>query len=158
MAVSEAHDHRHCIDQALRQAEHLCALRGVRLTRIRRKVLELVWTSHVAVKAYDLLADIKPFEQSAQPATIYRALDFLREQGLIHRLESLNAFIGCAAAQHEPGVLLLICNRCQSVEERPAPEINAAISSATLASGFIPEQTNLEVRGLCSVCSASPIL
>ena len=88
------HNHSECVSEALGTAEQLCIERGVQLTPIRNKVLELIWESHKAVKAYELLDRIKPLKEAAKPATIYRALDFLIEQGLIHRVESLNAFVG----------------------------------------------------------------
>ncbi|MGZ8196385.1 MAG: transcriptional repressor, partial [Methylosarcina sp.] len=88
------HDHSKCVTQALDTAEHLCVVRGVQLTPIRHQVLSLIWESHKAVKAYELLDRLKPLKNAAKPATIYRALDFLIEQGLIHRIESLNAFVG----------------------------------------------------------------
>ncbi|MBM4202103.1 MAG: hypothetical protein FJ189_12570, partial [Gammaproteobacteria bacterium] len=96
-----AHDHDDCIHRALASAERLCAERGVRFTPVRRRVLELIWRSHEAVKAYDLLEQLKTFDPAAKPTTVYRALDFLREQGLIHRVESLNAFIGCSDVGHQ---------------------------------------------------------
>ena len=94
---SSGHNHNECVSEALITAEHLCIERGVQLTHIRYKVLELIWESHKAVKAYELLDRLKPLQQAAKPATIYRALDFLIEQGLIHRVESLNAFVGAVA-------------------------------------------------------------
>ena len=78
------HDHKKCVNKALSMAAQLCRVRGVQLTPIRHQVLELIWDSHKAVKAYDLLDRIRPQQNAAKPATIYRALDFLIEQGLIH--------------------------------------------------------------------------
>jgi len=116
--VSEAaHDHQNCIDRALKSADRLCGERGVRFTPLRRRVLELIWGSHEAVKAYDLLERLKASDPAAKPSTVYRALDFLLEQGLIHRVESLNAFIGCSHAERSHELLLLICEGCHAVEE-----------------------------------------
>src|SRR5574341_1912488 len=111
-----AHDHEVCQNSAIRKAEQLCMERGVQLTPIRHKVLELIWESHQAAKAYDLLERIKPLPFSAKPATVYRALDFLIEQGLIHRVESLNAFIGCVCSERQHDLLLLICKQCGQIE------------------------------------------
>jgi Fur family transcriptional regulator, zinc uptake regulator len=80
ISAAFAHDHDLCRDKAVQTADKLCTERGVKLTPIRRKALELIWESHRAVKAYDLLDQMKPLQQSAKPATIYRALDFLLEQ------------------------------------------------------------------------------
>jgi Fur family transcriptional regulator, zinc uptake regulator len=150
---SSAHDHRTCIDTALRNAERLCLVRGVRFTPLRRLVLELIWKSHEAVKAYDLLEQLKSFDGSAKPTTIYRALDFLRDQGFVHRIESLNAFIGCSDVDHEHELFLLICDRCNRVWERPAIGVMEAIAGEITAAGFLPRHKALEVHGLCGDCS-----
>jgi Fur family zinc uptake transcriptional regulator len=151
--TNAGHDHLGCVDKAIRTAEQLCARRGARLTPIRRKVLELVWESHRAVKAYDLLARINPLESAAKPATVYRALDFLIEQGLIHRVESLNAFIGCNCSERQHELLLLICNRCQEVDERPAFEVMEALAREIQQAGFTVHRKAIEVHGLCSQCA-----
>ncbi len=151
--TTHTHDHAGCISLAIRKAEQLCINRGARLTPIRRKVLELVWESHRAVKAYDLLDRIRPFEQAAKPATVYRALDFLIEQGLIHRVESLNAFIGCVCSERRHDLLLLICKGCGEVEERPALEVMAAVAGEMRQAGFVVHRQAIEIHGLCSQCA-----
>ena len=153
LPASAKHDHAKCVSSALGTAEQLCIVRGVQLTPIRLQVLELIWESHKAVKAYELLDRIKPLKQDAKPATIYRALDFLIEQGLIHRIESLNAFIGCnsSAEQHEQ--LLLICEQCHEVEERPAIEVMKALSEEIEQAGFIGHSKAIEIKGICGKCS-----
>jgi Fur family zinc uptake transcriptional regulator len=133
-------------------AERLCAQREVRLTPIRRKVLELIWESHRAVKAYDLLDRIKPFEQAAKPATVYRALEFLMEQSLIHRVESLNAFIGCNCSEQRHEQLLLICERCGNVEERMGVDVMAAVAKEMEQAGFTLHRKAIEIHGLCAHC------
>jgi Fur family zinc uptake transcriptional regulator len=146
------HDHKKCVSEALGTAEHLCVVRGVQLTPIRHQVLELIWESHKAVKAYELLDRIKPLMDAAKPATIYRALDFLIEQGLIHRVESLNAFVGCSCSAHQHEQLLLICNNCQEVEERSAPEVMQALSQEIKQAGFIVHSKAIEIHGVCEKC------
>ncbi|MBL1262855.1 transcriptional repressor [Methylomicrobium sp. RS1] len=151
--ASAKHDHTKCISAALDTAEQLCVVRGVQLTPIRLQVLKLIWESHQAVKAYELLDRLKPLKQEAKPATVYRALDFLIEQGLIHRIESLNAFIGChySGQQHEQ--LLLICKECHEVEERSAPAVMDALSSEIDQAGFIAHSKAIEIHGICAKCS-----
>jgi Fur family zinc uptake transcriptional regulator len=151
--ASAKHDHTQCVSAALDTAEQLCGVRGVQLTPIRLQVLKLIWESHQAVKAYELLDRLKPLKQEAKPATIYRALDFLIEQGLIHRIESLNAFIGChySGQQHEQ--LLLICKECHEVEERSAPAVMDALSSEIDQAGFIAHSKAIEIHGVCTKCS-----
>ena len=89
------HRHSECVSDALAAAEQHCREKGNRLTPLRRRVLELVWTNHEPVKAYDVLSDLQADRARAAPPTVYRALDFLQEVGLVHRIESLNAFVGC---------------------------------------------------------------
>ena len=90
------HDHEACIEDALRQADEICGRRGARLTELRRRVLEVVWNTHQPIGAYDIIEALGGGGRSAAPTTIYRVLSFLEEQSLIHRIESLNAYIGCA--------------------------------------------------------------
>jgi len=152
MSAMTGHDHKSCVNKAIHTAEHLCQARGVRLTPIRRRVLELIWDSHKAVKAYDLLERIKPSDYAAKPATVYRALEFLMEQGLIHRVESLNAFVGCVCSESQHELLLLICERCEEVEERPAPDVMSALSREILRAGFLVHHKAIEVHGVCARC------
>ena len=146
------HDHQGCINTAMDAADRLCSERGVRFTPLRRQVLELIWSSHESVKAYDLLDALRSGDKSAKPATVYRTLDFLLEQGFIHRIESLNAFVGCRQPDHCHELLLLICDRCHTVDERPAPGLMAAASQEIGAAGFTPNRQSFEVRGLCAEC------
>ncbi|MDD5462946.1 MAG: transcriptional repressor [Methylococcales bacterium] len=150
------HNHSECVSEALGTAEHLCIERGVQLTPIRHKVLELIWESHKAVKAYELLDSLKPQQQAAKPATIYRALDFLIEQGLIHRVESLNAFIGCRCSGHQHEQLLLICKHCHEVEERPASGVMSALSQEFRQAGFTVHSKAIEIHGICAKCRDLP--
>lgn len=153
-STAPTHDHILCCDEAIQTAEHLCTERGVRLTPTRRKVLELIWESHQAVKAYDLLDRIGPADRSAKPATVYRALDFLLEQGLIHRVESLNAFIGCRCSEKPHEQLLLICVQCHEVEERPGVAVMEAVAKELEQAGFTLHRKAIEVHGLCTQCVA----
>ena len=152
-SLVSSHDHKACIEKAIRKAEQLCVERGAQLTPIRHKILELIWESHQAVKAYDLLERIKPFNDSAKPATVYRALDFLIEQRLIHRVESMNAFIGCNHLESKHDLLLLICELCQEIEERPATKVMKALSLELAEAGFNAQRKSIEIHGICSRCS-----
>ena len=149
------HNHSVCIHTALTTASQLCAERGVQLTAIRQQVLELIWADHHAVKAYDLLERIKPLQSAAKPATIYRALDFLREQGFIHRVESLNAFVGCNDLKSAHEQLLLICKRCENVEERNASAVMMSVSQELALAGFTAHHQAIEIHGICATCTQS---
>lgn len=146
------HNHSDCVQTALNTAMQLCLQRGVQLTDIRKQVLELIWADHHAVKAYDLLERIKPLQAAAKPATIYRALDFLMEQGFVHRVESLNAFIGCCNLKTVHQQLLLICKQCQNVEERAADLVMDALKQELQDAGFIAHHQAIEIQGICADC------
>lgn len=146
------HDHAQCIHKAITIAENLCTSRGVQLTPIRHKILELIWDSHKAIKAYDLLDLLRPSNDGAKPATVYRALDFLLEQGLIHRVESLNAFVGCRSSGTRHDQLLLICTTCHNVEERSAPDVFFALAGEMQNAKFSPQRKTIEIHGLCINC------
>lgn len=143
------HDHSHCIETALREAEIVCVARGVRLTDLRKRVLELVWQSHKAVKAYDLLAALG---SDAKPPTVYRALDFLMEQGLVHKLHSLNAYIGCPSPGHGQSGRFLICTSCDSVAEFQSQDLNTAVFAASKDADFELDGQMIELSGLCKLC------
>jgi len=146
--------HHHSAQDALQHAEALCAARGVRLTPLRRRVLELVQSRTEAVKAYDLLAQLSTEDHAAKPPTVYRALDFLLEQGLVHRVDSLNAFVGCNHPDTPHAAHLLLCTQCGWVQELHSDPLDAAIAQAVAATGFVTHHARLEVQGLCADCAA----
>jgi len=150
----ELHDHRACVTDALEAASRVCRERGAQLTTLRRRVLELIWASHRSVKAYDLMDQLGVDGRPAKPPTVYRALDFLIEQGLVHKVESLNAYVGCPhpVAAHEGQ--FLICVACGRVDEMTDPAVRAAIRSGAEAAGYLPEGQTIEVRGRCAGCRA----
>jgi Fur family zinc uptake transcriptional regulator len=150
--LSVKHDHEQCIRTAISAAEQLCKKRGAKFTPIRHKVLELILTSHKAVKAYDLLDQIRPLNDAAKPATVYRALDFLLEQGLIHRVESLNAFVGCHSSNIQHEQLLLICSRCHNIEERSSPAVMQLLTAELSEVGFTAQKKTIEIFGYCKSC------
>lgn len=121
------HDHAQCSSDALAEAQRICARRGVRLTETRQKVLELIWGDHAAVKAYDLLEQLSGPGRAVRPPTIYRALDFLLENGLIHRIESLNAYVGCPQPGGQHSSQFLICDACSIVIELTGTDVVHAV-------------------------------
>jgi Fur family zinc uptake transcriptional regulator len=151
--MSHCIHHDHCLAHALDQAETLCQSHGARLTPLRRRVLELIWSSHEAVKAYDLLNRLSTEDHTVKPPTVYRALDFLLEHGLIHRVDSLNAFVGCTHPSDPHEARLLICTHCGRVDELATPELDAALARALAPTGFQPTRARLEVHGLCADCA-----
>jgi Fur family transcriptional regulator, zinc uptake regulator len=152
-AAAAPHDHAHCVADALTRADALCAERGARLTILRRRVLELVWSSHRPRGAYAILEDLSQQDGKATaPLTVYRALEFLVEQGLVHRIESLNAYVGCAAPGATHSGQFLVCEGCGDAAEIDDPSIRSAIDDAAAVRGFRVQRPTVEVRGVCKDC------
>lgn len=150
------HDHSNCVSHALAEADTLCARAGVRLTELRKRVLELVWQSHKPLGAYDILAVLSEQDgRRAAPPTVYRALDFLLENGLVHRIASLNAFIGCNHPELPHQGQFLICKRCHTAIELEQPAVAAAIDEAARGVNFSVEAQTVEVVGLCAPCRSA---
>lgn len=150
------HAHGACVDDALARAEEVCRHRGARLTPLRRRVLALVWRSHRAVKAYDILAALGGGRGAAKPPTVYRALDFLMGHGLIHRIDSLNAFVGCPRPERGHSAQFLICGGCGEVSEMDADGIERAIADRAADAGFALSRRIVELHGTCPQCTAAP--
>lgn len=148
------HDHDDCISQALAAAERVCRHRGLRFTGLRRAVLELVWTSHRPIGAYDILGLLNQQGKRAAPPTVYRALEFLIEADLVHRLDSLNAFIGCRDPGNSHVGQFLICRQCRSVAEMDDADINALVGRKAALHGFTAVRQMVEIEGLCRYCGA----
>lgn len=147
------HDHSRCVAGALAAADRVCRRDGARLTTLRRRVLELVWQSHQPLGAYDILGRLSIEDgRRAAPPTVYRALDFLLEHGLIHRIASQNAFVGCNQPDQAHQGCFLICRQCQTAIELRQPAIDAAIGAAAATVGFAVEGQTVEVTGLCAAC------
>ena len=149
------HKHDVCVSTALSTAEKTCQERGNRLTPIRRRVLELVWENHEPVKAYDVLQTLKQEHKGAAPPTVYRALDFLLEEGLVHKIESLNAYVGCGKPGHRDSGQFLICEKCGEVAELDDPELAKLMSKKAAQLGFSVEDKVIELKGRCADCQLS---
>jgi Fur family zinc uptake transcriptional regulator len=149
-----AHDHRHCIDDALTRADSVCAERGAKMTPLRRRVLELVWDSHAPIGAYAIMDLLRAADdRAAAPPTVYRALDFLLGQGLVHKIESLNAFVGCDRPEERHVSQFLICTGCKTAIELNDPAILKAVEASAQESGFSFNRLTVEAQGLCPACS-----
>ena len=153
MSGAHSHNHQHCIDAALARADAICTSAGVKLTAQRKAVLQLVWQSHKPLGAYPLMNQLQQLTgKIVAPPTVYRALEFLLEHGLIHRVHSLNAFIGCDHPGQPHSGQLLICRACGDAQELDSESINASITQLLPANGFSAERIMLEITGLCRNC------
>jgi Fur family transcriptional regulator, zinc uptake regulator len=146
------HDHERCASAAIAHAEAQCAARAQRLTPMRRQVLEALLGSHKPLGAYEIIEQLAHDSRPA-PITIYRALDFLRDNGLVHRIESRNAFVACVHNHvADDFVVFLICERCGTVGEAPAGAVANALKVASRAAGFSPKNPVIEIAGICAHC------
>jgi Fur family zinc uptake transcriptional regulator len=147
------HDHERCSADTLAHAEALCAKRGERLTPMRRHVLEVLAASHKPVGAYEIIDAVAARGPRPAPVTIYRALDFLTAQGLVHRIESRNAFLACINnhATDAP-VVFLICEQCGAVGEAPSAAVTDSLNAAAKSAGFAPRSRVIEIIGVCKHC------
>ncbi|MCB1559714.1 MAG: transcriptional repressor [Xanthomonadales bacterium] len=151
-ACSNPKQHVHDAGEFVDEVAAICSERDLRLTAMRRRVLELVANADRPVKAYDLLDRVRDGEGSAAPPTVYRALDFLLANGFIHKLESINAFIRCHHPRVQHSVPFLICDRCQRAVELEDEEATRLLNAQAAALGFRPQAQTLEVHGICAPC------
>ncbi|NOQ17055.1 MAG: transcriptional repressor [Methyloprofundus sp.] len=150
--IQPSHNHKNCMQHALQAAEQICKQKGLRLTSIRKRILELICTSHKAIGAYELLDLFKQEDPKAKPVTIYRALDFLMEVGLVHKIESLNAFIGCLQSEKQHQTAILICDHCKNAYEVDAPIVYENLLHLSQNLQFKTQKLTIELRGLCVNC------
>lgn len=147
---------KHELSDILNKADALCLERGVRLTPQRRTVLEILCASEKPLSAYEILDLMRETTKSPAPPTVYRALDFLLEQGLAHKLESLHAFVGCSHPEHPHSSQFLICTDCGDVNEMENSAIEQSLQSAEKATGFKTKRPVIELLGTCAECSIKP--
>ncbi|MBV9561835.1 MAG: transcriptional repressor [Bradyrhizobium sp.] len=147
------HDHGRCTAEAIHHAEQVCANRAQRFTPIRRQVLQALLSSHRPLGAYEVIEELARSMPRPAPITVYRALEFLMANGLVHRIESRNAYLACAH-DHDAAAMVafLICERCGTVGEIPAAPVAQSLSVAARASGFAPKLSVVEITGTCFHC------
>jgi Fur family zinc uptake transcriptional regulator len=153
------------VEAAIDRAAAACLARGAQLTELRRQVLRLVLAAPQPIGAYALLDRLRADRPGAAPPTVYRALEFLQEQGFVHRVERLNAFVGCAGpvSHHQCGHghdhphQFLICVRCGATAEVCDDGVAAAVAAAARGAGFVPLRTMVEIEGLCAGCASGGV-
>lgn len=146
------HDHAHCAHGALERAEALTRSTGARMTPVRRRVLEILLEEHKALGAYDVLARLATEGFGNQPPVAYRALEFLVDQGLAHRIQRLNAFTACVHPGEDHAPAFLICRTCHMVAEAEASAARASLDAEAARAGFQVERSTIEALGLCPNC------
>lgn len=156
------HNHARCLSHALDRARLAFEDKGLRLTELRRQVLEEIAGSHHSVGAYDVLERLAAKGTRLAPISVYRAIDALIEAGVVHRLESRNAYFACHAAHHGArgaggGMhhLVLVCERCGTVAEIESGGVCAALDVAAREAGFEPRVRVVEMAGLCAHCGGA---
>jgi Fur family zinc uptake transcriptional regulator len=134
------------------QATELCDRRNLRFTSLRKQVLELVCKAEQPVGAYHLLDQLRESGRSAAPPTVYRALDFLLEQGLVHRLATNNTYLACAHPQHPHAAVFLVCSQCGHTQEVHTGSIIDQLRHQAEQFDFAIEHASVELTGLCRRC------
>jgi len=147
-----SHNHRACVADAMARAQEICAERGVKLTPLREQVLQIVWRSHKPIGAYEVLEMLREDRRGAAPPTVYRALDFLREQGLVHRVDSLNAYVGCVTPDAGHRAHFLLCTECGQAAEIDDEALRDAIGRCAERAGFRIAGETVEITGICAAC------
>jgi Fur family transcriptional regulator, zinc uptake regulator len=150
-------------ENLLDRAAAICAGRGAHLTELRRCLLGMILDGASPIGAYELLDRMRQIRRGAAPPTVYRTLDFLLRQGLIHRVERLSAFVGCVAGctadadgeSHTHAAQFLICRACGRVVEMQDHHISLVLARAAKDAGFSVSSATIEAEGLCSTCRAA---
>lgn len=146
------HNHSHCVERALAAAEEVCARKAANLTPLRRRVLEIVWQQHEPIGAYQILAELAKDRDKAAPPSVYRALEFLQQVGLVHRLDALNAFLGCDRPQTDHAAQFVVCSKCHRTSEIADPVLTRSLSERLRSLGYRPEDSAIEIKAVCSRC------
>ena len=147
---------RRSVELQLERAGAICLQQGSQLTELRRRALRLIVEAESALTAYQLLDRLQETRKGAVPSTVYRALDFLMEQGLVHKVERLNAYIPCVDLEHRHhAAQFLICKKCGTVAEIEDSEVSWALDRAVAKQGFRPDSAVVELTGLCAACAAA---
>lgn len=150
------HDHASCSADALAMAETLAEASALRLTPVRRRALEILLEAHRAMGAYEVLDRLSEAGFGRQPPVAYRALDWLVEHGLAHRIQRLNAYVACLHPGLAHAPVFLICRACDRVAEAPGQRVRAALEAGAATAGFVVERASVEAVGLCPACRVQP--
>ena len=155
VAAFEAHNHQSCCGSGMEAADRLAREAGLRLTPVRRRTLEILLEEHRAMGAYQVLGRLAEDGFGTQPPVAYRALEFLVENGLAHRIRRLNAFTACMHPGKAHAPVFFICSECDGVAEAPAAGVADAVAAAADQIGFQVARMNVEAVGVCPNCQGA---
>jgi Fur family zinc uptake transcriptional regulator len=147
------HERDELVAHGLREAEEICARNGVRLTKLRRAILELLLAAGSPIKAYDIIEKMRDKGERLTPATVYRTLDFLLQYELVHRVNSLNAFVPCTASHEEHSSLMFVCSECRQTEELEDHILYEAMRVKLSELGMSLNNNCIEIQGTCRNCT-----
>jgi len=142
-----------CLSGVLAFAERLCAAKGAKLTKNRAEVLSVIHGAGKPIGAYDILDKLSRDNGTPKPPTVYRALEFLEAMGLVHKIESLNAFMSCALPGHIHSAQILICDGCGEVEEVQDEQLLDQFAALAKDHGFEVDRAICEIHGHCENCT-----
>lgn len=134
------------------KAKSYCQEKGARLTPLRERVYEILLHQDSAIGAYDLLDELRKTDDNAKPPTVYRALDFFLELGLVHKVESTNAFMACHHFGCSHPVQFLICDTCGDVQEIQSSGVKETLEAQAEQNSFIILRQTIEAHGVCQKC------
>ena len=142
-------------DECMKHANDVCQSKGERLTKLRRDILEILIRSDKPLKAYEIIEKMRDFGKTIYPATIYRVLDFLTSNGLVHRIDALNAYIACTKNHANHPSLLFICSNCSKTAEINDPDLCCSIYQNLVKLGMSANSPCIEVKGQCENCAVT---
>jgi Fur family transcriptional regulator, zinc uptake regulator len=155
-ATGCAHSHGRAASAGgvLETVEDKCRKAGLRLTPIRRNVLEALLSTHKPLGAYDIIESMgRNSAKRLAPITIYRALEFLQDNGFVHRLETRNAFMACSHGHSATDlVVFMICEDCGGIDEADGGSVTQSLDLLVARAGFVPHKRVVEMSGVCEHC------
>ncbi len=152
MSTNFCNKHNVCVEKAIAAAQTLLAAKNIKLTSLRRKILELIWQNHQPVKAYDLIEKLQAENISTKPITLYRILDVFLNHDLLHKVESENSYVGCSNPESKHNCYFFICTKCNKIKESFDEKVLQAIYDNCAMENFYPSKIILEIKGLCLEC------
>ena len=155
----------HDVIERLAEAKEQCRLNGSRFTSLRQQIYQLVLEANKPIGAYDLITLLQQtrsttaetdtsdsVQKNVAPPTVYRSLEFLLAEGLIHQLTSINAYVACCHPRAHHTAAFLICEQCKRVQECSSLPVQEMMNFAEQDVGFTVARSVIELSGRCQVC------